>query len=142
MFLTTEHLHKALQTLEGALEQIGEQEEGATAYEIFLSSIIQNYELALETSGKLLRKAIRPYFGEPLRVASLTYADLFREAVRHGLLEPELVMRWLTCRNSRNRTAPDYGAAFAERLLPMMRGFIDDGRQLAATLDRILQTEE
>lgn len=142
MFLTTEHLLKALQTLEGALEQIGEQEEGSTAYEIFLSSIIQNYELALETSGKLLRKAVRPYFGEPLRVASLTYADLFREASRHGLLEPGLVMRWLTCRNSRNRTAPDYGEGFAERLLPLMRSFIADGRNLAATLDRILPTEE
>ena len=142
MFLTTDHLHKTLRTLEGALERIAVEEEGSLGYEIFLSAIVKNFELTLETAGKLLRKALRPHFADSMAVAALTYADVFREAARHGLVDADLVMRWLKYRNSRNRTAHDYGASFAALLLPTMNDVLHDGQLLAAALDRILPAEE
>ena len=142
MVLRTDQFDKCLLTLEGALHQLGSHNQGTLEYDILLSAVIKNYELAVETAGKLVRKALKPYFGEPLHVARLHYADVFREAVRFGLLDVEWVHRWLGYRNSRNRTAHDYGADFAEALLPLMPAFLADCRELADRLVLVFGSDE
>jgi nucleotidyltransferase substrate binding protein (TIGR01987 family) len=103
-------------------------------YEVFQNSVVKGFELTLETSGKLLRKALKAYGGSPKAVDELFYKDVLRHAAKHSLLSTEEVERWFTYRDNRNNTAHDYGEAFAKETLALMPSFIVDARKLEAVL--------
>ena len=134
MNLRTEHLARCLQTLEKSLEQLGRVPEDSIDYEIYRNAVVKGFELTLETAGKLLRKAIKSYTGNPRAVDELTFKDVFRHAARHGLMDPPAVERWFTYRDNRNSTAHDYGQGFAEETLGLMPDFLSDARRLETTL--------
>ena len=134
MNLRTEHLARCLQTLEKSLEQLKRAPEDSIDYEIYRNAAVKGFELTLETAGKLLRKAIKTYTGNPRAVDELTYKDVLRHATRHGLLETAAVERWFAYRDNRNSTAHDYGKGFAEETLVLMPDFLRDARVLETTL--------
>jgi nucleotidyltransferase substrate binding protein (TIGR01987 family) len=134
MSLSTTHYARCIQTLESSLGFLGQAEVDSIDYEIFRNAVVKGFELTLETAGKLLRKALKAYTGNPRAVDQLNYKDVLRHAAKHGLLSTEEVARWFAYRDNRNNTAHDYGKGFADETLTLMPAFIADARALEATL--------
>ncbi len=135
MKLNTEHLDRCIQTLEGAVIRLTAEDEGSIEYDIFRNATIKGFELTLEMSGKLLKKALKPYFASPKAVDQLVFKDIFRNASKHGLLSLEEVERWMTYRDNRNTTAHDYGKEFVEKTLKLLPQFIADAKRLKQAID-------
>lgn len=134
MKLNTEHYVRCIKTLETSLILLERADPKSIDYEIFRNAVVKGFELTLETAGKLLRKALKAYTGQPREVDALTYKDLLRQAAKHDLMNTDAVERWFVYRDNRNSTAHDYGVGFAEDTLKLLPGFIADARQLEATL--------
>src|SRR5580700_2229518 len=94
MNLRTEHLARCLQTLEKSLEQLQRAPEDSIDYEIYRNAVVKGFDLTLETAGKMLRKGIKTYTGNPRTVDELSFKDVLRHAAKHGLLDPATVERW------------------------------------------------
>lgn len=135
--LNTDHLLQCIRTLESSLIRLESSETESIDYEVFRNATIKGFELTLETSGKLLRKALKAYSAAPRDVDELTYKDLFRHAAKHGILDTQSVERWFFYRDNRNSTAHDYGIVFAKTTLKLLPQFIKDAREL----QRILQSK-
>ena len=84
--LNTDHLSQCINTLESSLSRLESSKPDSIDYEVFRNATVKGFELTLETSGKLLRKTLKTFIGTPRTVDELTYKDLFRHAVKHGLL--------------------------------------------------------
>ena len=134
MSLRTEHLSRCLLTLETSIKQLEQAPKDSIDYEVYRNATVKGFELALETTGKLLRKAIKTYTGNPRAVDELTFKDVFRHAAKHGLLETAAIERWFGYRDNRNNTAHDYGVGFAEETLALLPGFLTDARRVEAAL--------
>jgi len=137
MKLDTEHLGRCIQTLESSLERLGDSEPESIDYEIYRNATVKGFELVLEATGKLLRKALQPYFAGSRAVDELYIKALFRHAAKHGLLNVAEVERWFAYRDNRNTTAHDYGERFAEETLRLLPDFIADARRLQGRVDRV-----
>jgi len=138
MTLNTKNLQRCIQTLQSALDMLNRAAADSIDYEVFQNSVVKGFELTLETSGKLLRKALKAYGGSPKAVDELFYKDVFRHAAKHGLLTVEEVERWFIYRDNRNNTAHDYGVAFARETLTLMPSFLADARKLEVVLSEKL----
>ena len=134
MSISTQHLARCIQTLETSLASLERFQPDSIDYEVFRNAVVKGFELTLETSGKLLRKALKHYGGAPRDVDSLTYKDVLRHAIKHGLLSAEEIRRWFAYRDNRNNTAHDYGKGFAEETLRLMPEFVVDARRLEMLL--------
>ncbi|KAF0219738.1 MAG: hypothetical protein FD174_1751 [Geobacteraceae bacterium] len=134
MNINTERYARCIRTLEASLTQLEKAEPESIEYEIFRNAVVKGFELTLETTGKLLRKALKSYTGRPRDVDALTYKDVLRHAAKHDLLSTDEVERWFAYRDNRNNTAHDYGVGFAEDTLKLLPGFINDARKLESTL--------
>lgn len=130
MTLNFDNLSRCIQTLDRSLLHLEQTEPGSDDYEVYRNAVIKGFELTLETSGKLLRKILRDYVGNPKTVDDLVFKDLFRQAARYNLLTPQEVERWFAYRDSRNDTAHDYGVEFAETVLKLIKAFLVDVRRL------------
>lgn len=134
MYLNTDHFARCIKTLESSLILLNDSEPESINYEIFRNAVVKGFELSLETGGKLLRKALKAFTGNPKEIDNLTYKEVLRHAAKHGLMDTDSVERWFIYRDNRNSTAPDYGIGFAEDTLRLLPGFIADARALEATL--------
>lgn len=135
MILNTDHLARCIETLKQSLTLLDQSNPESLEYEIFRNAIVKGFELTLETSGKLLKKALKPYFANPNDVDQLTFKDIFRHASRHGLLSIAETKRWFAYRDNRNNTAHDYGIGFAEETLKLLPRFVEDAKHLKDMLD-------
>lgn len=135
MALNTDHLQRCISTLEQTLKLLELEAPGSINYEVYRNATVKGFELCLETAGKLLKKALKPYFANPTQVDHLVFKDLFRHASKHQLLTPEETKRWFLYRDNRNSTAHDYGISFAEDTLKLLDTFIPDAQQLKKQLD-------
>lgn len=135
MTLNTDHLKRCIETLRQSLKFLAQKNPDSIEYEIFRNAIVKGYELTLETAGKLLKKAIKPYFANPRDVDQLVFKDIFRHGAKHGFLTPDEVKRWFVYRDNRNNTAHDYGIGFAEETLTLMPNFVDDAQRLKESID-------
>lgn len=68
MPLNTEHFERCILTLERSLSSLKGSEADSVEYEVFRNATVKSFELTLELAGKLLRKAIKPYFATPKAV--------------------------------------------------------------------------
>ena len=134
MYLNTDHFARCIKTLESSLTLLNNAEPESIDYEIFRNAVVKGFELTLETGGKLLRKALKAFTGNPREVDNLTYKDVMRHAAKHGMMDTDTVERWFIYRDNRNSTAHDYGVGFAEDTLKLLPGFVADARALEATL--------
>ena len=135
MSLNTNHLERCINTLQQSFILLQQQSPDSIEYEVFRNALIKGYELTLETSGKLLKKALKPYFSNPQEVEQLVFKDIFRYAAKHQLLDKNEVKRWFAYRDNRNNTAHDYGADFAEHTLILLPQFLADVKELQRILD-------
>ncbi len=139
MSINTKHLNRCIETLERSLDFLRQSEIGSIEYEVFRNATVKGFELTLEVSGKLLRKALKPFFATPGTVDTLVFKDIFRYGARHGLLSTDEVQRWLRYRDNRNDTAHDYGAGFAEETLSLLPDLIADARRLIYNLGNVTE---
>jgi len=137
--LNTEHLVQCIKTLESSLERLNAAAPKSIDYEVFRNATVKGFELTLETAGKLLRKILKSYLGNPRTVDEWTYKDVFRHASKHGLLDAAAVERWFNYRDNRNNTAHDYGIAFAKTTLKLLPEFLKDAKALQQMLEKKLK---
>ena len=132
MTIDTTYLRSRIRKLETVLREIetlnGEEH---VLFDMHRGYCIEEFELVLEQSGKLLRKRLAPYFASNKQADRLTFKDLFRHAARHNLLDIEAVERWLVYRSNREDESNDSGDNFANATLPLMPGFIMDAKNLS-----------
>ena len=138
MALNVDHLLRTAATLEQALIALNRPLDPASVdYDLYRNAAIKSFELSLETAGKLLRKALKAYTGDPRSVDRLVFNDVRRQAGKHGLFDLAAVERWLAYRANRNSTAHDYGAEFATETLKLLPDYLADVRALAAALQQV-----
>jgi len=133
--INTAYLQRCIDTLQLSLDSLDGVDEDSVMYEMYRNSLVKSFEITLEQSGKLLRKALLPYFASKRTVARVVFRDLFRYANKHGLIDDDAVVRWLIYRDNRNDTAHDYGIAFAQQTVGLAQSLIDDATQLKAAID-------
>ena len=134
MNLNTDHLKRCIQTLRSSLTFYEQAEPESIDQEIFRNAIVKGYELAQETSFKLLKKALRDYGHGAKKLDTTVVKDLLRLSATHGLMTLEEVERWFAYRDNRNNTAHDYGENFAKETLSLIPKFIADVARLEAVL--------
>lgn len=131
MRMKTAYYERCIRTLERALELLQQSAPGSLEYDLYRSARVEDSETILEQSGKLLPKALRPYFVSAFMADRLPLKDILCYAVLHGLLSEEACEWWYQCRDNRNITAHDYGAGFAEETLKLLPHFLANGCALA-----------
>lgn len=138
MSLNVEHLLRTAATLEQAMLALEKtQATDEIIYDLYRNAAIKSFELSLETAGKLLRKALKAFGGNPRSVDSLVFNDVLRHGSKHGVLDQAGVGRWLAYRANRNNTAHDYGVGFANDTLTLLPAYLADVRALAKKLQEV-----
>jgi nucleotidyltransferase substrate binding protein (TIGR01987 family) len=137
MALNVNHLLKTLSTLEQAITAIDQPNNNEVIHDLYRNAAIKSFELSLETIGKLLRKALKAFNGNPREVDRLVFNDVLRQAGKHALLDIKGVERWLAYRKNRNSTAHDYNESFANETLQLLPGYLDDARTLAQEIQKV-----
>jgi len=135
MSLNTDYLKQILKTLGGSLKALERYDKRSDEFDMFSDSIVREFEKAMETAGKLLRKSLIPYMSSSKAAWKLTYRDLFRQAARHSLLTIEEVERWLIYRDNRDTPDNDSEEKLNDGTLKILPGFISDARRLAEVLE-------
>jgi nucleotidyltransferase substrate binding protein (TIGR01987 family) len=129
---------RTAQTLEQALAAIeGMKQQDDVMFDLYRNAAIKSFELSLETTGKLLRKALKAYGASPRTVDGWIFNDVLRHAGKHGLLDAGAVERWLGYRANRNNTAHDYGEGFANETLRLLPQYLVDVRDLAPKIQAV-----
>lgn len=141
MSLNVEHLRRTADTLEQAILRLVEVEPTDVLYYLYRNAAIKSFELSLETTGKLLRKALKLYGGSPREVDNLVFNDVLRHAGKHGLLDMAGVERWINYRANRNTIAQDYGEGFANETLKILPDFLKDVRDLALAIQDLFDAQ-
>lgn len=133
----TVFLERCIQTLEQSYLLLKQTNPEEIAHDIDRSASVKEFEIILEQCGKLLRKALKPFFHSSQAVDRLYFKEIFQHAVLKSIITPELCERLLVYRDNSNHTAHDYGVNFAEETLVLLPQFIEDAKQLVESI-RIL----
>lgn len=136
MKIDTSYYERCITTLEKAHGLLLEADPENIDFDMYRSASIKEFEIILEQSGKLLRKALKPYFHSSKAVDQLYFKDVFRQAVLRSIISDEACERWLEYRDNRNNTAHDYGVNFAKETLVLLPQFITDAKELAIALQQ------
>ena len=143
MALNIDHLLRTAATLEQALLALEKTApDDGVMFDLYRNAAIKSFELSLETTGKLLRKALKNYGGNPRSVDALVFNDVLRHAGKHGLLDQAAVERWLAYRANRNSTAHDYGEGFANETLKLLPAYLPDVRDLALRMQEVFDAAD
>lgn len=134
MNLNTDRLKRCIDTLRSSLTFYEQAAADSIDREVFRNATMKGYELAQDTSFKLLENALRDYGHSAKKLDITPIKDLLRLSATHGLMTIEEVERWFAYRDNRNDTTDDYGENFARETLRLMPGFIDDVTRLEAVL--------
>ncbi len=137
MKIDTAYLERCILTLEKALSLLDQSQPDTIDHDMYRSACVKEFEIILEQSGKLLRKALKPYFHSSKAVDQLVFKDVFRHGVLRNIITFEEGERWMKYRDNRNNTAHDYGVNFAEETLLFLPQFIVDANELAASIKRL-----
>lgn len=136
MKIDTSFLERCIHTLEKAHALLLATDPEQIEHDLYRSACVKEFEIILEQSGKLLRKALKPYFHSSQSVDKLYFKDVFRQAVVRSIITPEVCERFLAYRENRNNTAHDYGVNFAKETLVLLPQFILDTKLLAKSLNQ------
>jgi hypothetical protein len=134
-FLNVDHLRRCTRTLHSSLALFEQSKGDELLEEVYRNAIVKGYELAQETTFKLLVKALKHYGHGGKKLSETPVKDVLRLAGAHGLMSLDAVERWFRYRDNRNNTAHDYGVNFAEHTLTLLPAFLQDITVLADVLD-------
>jgi nucleotidyltransferase substrate binding protein (TIGR01987 family) len=137
MKIDTVYLERCIATLDKAQAMLKKSDPEQIDYNLYRSACVKEFEIILEQSGKLLRKALKPYLHSSKAVDRLVFKDVFRHAVLRNIITDGTCERWLQYRDNRNNTAHDYGESFAEETMALPQQFITDAAELAASIKQM-----
>ena len=136
MSIDTTFFKECLDRLEAYCELLDRDREDETDRRFGREMCVERFEVALEQSGKLLRKTLRPWLPSNRAADRLTFRDAFRHAAKHGLIDIEAAERWLIYRDSLNGTGdPDGADPVVVAAVERMPDFIADARALVSIID-------
>ena len=135
MRIDTTFLRRCVRALERALAGLRANEPEDAMRDVYRAACVKEFELALEQSGKLLRKRLAAFFASNRQADRLVFKDLFRHAAKHGLMEPDAAERWLRYRDGGDAAARDHGEGFAEATLRLLPEFLADAKALADMIE-------
>lgn len=135
------YYNRCIETLERAHGLLRKANRETIEFDMYRSACVKEFEIILEQSGKLLRKALKPYFHSSKAVDRLVFKDLFRNAVLRDLITDEQAERWLQYRDNRNSTSHDYGVNFTEETLELLPAFIADAEALSEILTEAFKAD-
>lgn len=95
MKIDTAYLERCIATLDKALTLLKQSSPDNIDYDLYRSACVKEFEIILEQCGKLLRKALKPYFHSSKAVDQLIFKDVFRNAVLRNIILFEEGERWL-----------------------------------------------
>jgi len=134
MSVNTDHLKRCIRTLESSLRFYAEAGQDEISQEVYRNAVVKSFELCLEISGKLLRRALKEFGYSHKTVDEWVFKDVLRSAAKHGLMEAEALLRWFAYWDNRNNTAHDYGVGFANETVGLARQFVSDVTTLEAAI--------
>ena len=137
MKIDTAYLERCIATLDNARTLLNKTNPESIDYDMYRSACIKEFEIILEQSGKLLRKALKPFFHSSKAVDQLVFKEVFRHAVLRNIITTDDCERWLQYRDNRNNTSHDYGVNFAEETLVLLPRFIADATDLAVAINKL-----
>lgn len=137
MHIDTSFLQRCVKTLEMSLKLLNENDNESIEYDMYRSACVKEFEIILEQSGKLLKKALKPYFHSSKEADRLYFKDIFRHAANHSLITIEQAERWLKYRDNRDNTAHDYGEGFAEQTIVLLPQFIIDANSVIQAINSV-----
>ena len=135
--IDTDYLNRCIASLIKAYELLMQQDKGEVLYDVYRSAVVKEFELILEQSGKLLKKAMQPHFADNQELDRLFFKDIFRYGHKFGLLNAEQTTRWFEYRESRNQTAHNYGEKLAQKTLTLVPQFIIDSQSLVKNIEAL-----
>lgn len=135
--IDTIYLERCISTLDKAYRLLQKANVEEIDYDMYRSACVKEYEIIIEQCGKLLRKALKPYFHSSKAVDKLYFKDVFKHAVLRSIITPEVCERFLEYRDNRNNTAHDYGVNFAEETLILLPMFINDAQLIAESIKQL-----
>lgn len=135
MSIETVFLRGSINELEFYLEPLQQRMAAKEHCGYYTRCVIEEFELALELSGKLLRKRIACFFASNRQADRLTFKDLFRYAAKHGLMEQDVVERWLGYRDNRKDLDQDFEVVSVEAMLKLLPDFVQDAKAFADMID-------
>ncbi len=135
MSIDTTFLRRRVASLERAMERIDRVRDDDSMRALLRTACVREFELALDQSGKLLRKRLADWFASNKKADRLCFRDLFRHAARHDLLALDAVERWLSYRGNRDLEATGFGEGFADATMELLPSFVEDARTLADVID-------
>ena len=141
MALNINNLVRILDTLDQAISALSKEEKDSITFDLYRNAAIKSFELSLETTGKLLRKALKSFYATPKEVDRLVFNDVLRQSGKHGLMDLKAVERWLSYRHNRNSTAHDYDEAFANETLKLLPDYLKDARSLSENIKRVFDEQ-
>lgn len=136
--MENDNLRRCIETLRLSLDFLQGSQPETTQYEVYRNAVIKGFELILEMTANLLRKALKAYGGNPKSVDELSFKDVFRHAGKRGLMSVEAIERWFVYRANRNIVAHDYGQKFAEQTLVLLPQFVTDAAEVANSLHDVV----
>lgn len=137
MSIETAYLERCINTLDKAQTLLRHADPENIDYDLYRSACIKEFEIILELSGKLLRKALKPFFHSTREADKLIFKDIFRHAVLRNIITAAACERWLTYRDNRNSTAHDYGVNFAEETVILLPDFIADATAVVVAIQKL-----
>ncbi len=133
--IDTTYLIRCINTLDKAYGLLLKANPEEIDYDMYRSACVKEYEIIIEQCGKLLGKALKPYFHSSQAVDKLYFKDIFKQCVLRSIISPELCERFLEYRDNRNNTAHDYGVNFAEETLILLPTFIKDATLVSQAIN-------
>ncbi len=137
MKIDTAYIERCIATLDKAQTLLKQSNPENIDYDMYRSACIKEFEIILEQSGKLLRKALKPFYHSSKEVDKLIFKDVFRHAVLRNIITDEVCERWLQYHDNRNSTTHDYGVNFAEETVVLLPQFISDATELAKAVQKL-----
>lgn len=137
MGIDTTFLRSRLDRLGACLDTLAEAED-TTTRRLAGEVGAEYFEVALEQSGKLLGKSLRPWFASNRQADHLTFRDIFRYAAKHGLIDIDAGERWLGYRGAVDSLVDrDSDDRFHAAAIDLLRAFLADAKALADTIDGV-----
>jgi hypothetical protein len=133
-YLDTQYYERCIATLKEAFARYAKEEDGSIPKELYRSACVKEFELLVEQTVVLLRKALGPYFSHGAMASKLNYKDVLRHSSKFGLLGIEEAERWMNYRDLRNLAAHNYGSDFADETMVVLSEFIADTLHMAGVL--------
>ena len=106
MILNTDHLKRCISTLESSLTMYRSAAPESIDQEVFRNAIVKGYELAQETSFKLLKRALKDFGHGGKKLETTPIKEILRLAATHGLITLEEVERWFAYTGTTAVTPP------------------------------------